>query len=109
MDDFNPRKFLTTKGIIMRVLGVGVSTLVLFTMLAVFAGMIKAWYGVSVFAFWFVFMVVYTLYVIKEHIPDRRGVVRVKSWSETLVPIPGNRPGQFTYETKLLPHACSTA
>lgn len=105
MNDFNPRKFLVTKGILMQVLEVGISSLILFTIIAIFAGMIKAWYEVSIFAFWFIFMIIYTLYVIKEHIPDRRGAVRVRSWFDTQVPIQGSGPGQFKYETKLLPHA----
>lgn len=105
MNDFNPRKFLVPKGILRRVFKVGVGSLILFVFLSVFAGMINIWYGVSVLAFWFIFMAVYTLYVIKEHIPKHRGVVRVRSWFETRVPISGGRPGQFNYETKLLPHA----
>ena len=70
MDDFNPHRFLATKGILMRVLGVGVGSLVLFAIVAVFAGMAEVRYGVLAFGFWPFFMVVYTLYVIKENIPD---------------------------------------
>ena len=50
MNDFSPHKFLTTKGILGRILGRGLVSLILFAMLAAFAAMVKAWYGVAILA-----------------------------------------------------------
>lgn len=91
MDDFHHKHFLQTHGIFWRILIMGILTSIIFLFASIIISILTnhASWIVVMLIFWFIFMVIYSLKVIKDNIPNRKGAVRRSSVMETHVVSPG--------------------